>query len=131
MLLLPFFVRVNKLHSYDMEADRPLRPQLWKTSDLSLVGVLRGHKRGVWAIEFSPVDKCIASASGDQTVRLWSVTDFSCIKTLEGHTSSVLCVKFMRLGTQLMSGGADGIMKLWNIRESEVRARFAIGEYVL
>lgn len=84
------------------------------------MSVLRGHKRGVWAIEFSPVDKCIASASGDQTVRIWSVTDFTCVKTLEGHDSSVLSLKFLRLGTQIMSGSADGLMKLWNVKDSEV-----------
>ena len=95
--------------------------QLWRAADLSLVGVLRGHKRGVWAVEFSPVDKCVASASGDQTVRLWSVVDFSCIRTLEGHTSSVLCVRFLRQGTQLVSTAADGIVKLWTVKDSEVR----------
>jgi U3 small nucleolar RNA-associated protein 13 len=93
--------------------------QLWKSTDLSPVAVLRGHKRGVWSVEFSPVDRVVASASGDQTIRLWSVTDFSCIRTLEGHTSSVLCLKFLRLGTQLVSGSADGLLKLWNIRDSE------------
>ncbi len=43
-------------------ADKTIK--LWNTSDLSLVHVLRGHKRGVWSIEFSSVDKVIASASG-------------------------------------------------------------------
>lgn len=31
---------------------------------MSLLGTLRGHKRGVWGVEFSPVDKCVATASG-------------------------------------------------------------------
>ncbi len=95
--------------------------QLWNSRDLSLVGVLRGHKRGIWSIEFSPVDRVLASASGDNTVRVWSVVDFSCLKTLEGHTSPVLCVRFLRLGTQLVSGSADGLVKLWSVRDSEVR----------
>lgn len=30
---------------------------------------LRGHKRGVWAVAFSPVDQVVATASGDKTLR--------------------------------------------------------------
>ena len=30
---------------------------------------LRGHKRGVWAVAFSPVDQVVATASGDKTIR--------------------------------------------------------------
>ena len=31
--------------------------QLWNTSDGGLVGVLRGHRRGIWCVQFSPVDQ--------------------------------------------------------------------------
>ena len=31
--------------------------QLWSAVDLSLLGVMRGHKRGVWCVQFSPVDR--------------------------------------------------------------------------
>ena len=31
--------------------------QLWKASDLSLIGVMRGHRKGIWCVEFSPVDQ--------------------------------------------------------------------------
>ena len=31
--------------------------QLWKGEDLTLLGVFRGHKRGVWCVQFSPVDQ--------------------------------------------------------------------------
>lgn len=32
--------------------------------DLVLMTTLRGHKRGVWAAQFSPVDQAVATASG-------------------------------------------------------------------
>ncbi len=54
--------------------------QLWNTKDLSLVGVLKGHKRAIWSIEFSPVDQALVSSSGDKTIKIWSITDFSCLK---------------------------------------------------
>jgi len=31
--------------------------QLWSAKDLSLIGVMRGHKRGVWCVQFSPIDQ--------------------------------------------------------------------------
>ena len=49
--------------------------QIWDSSDLRLLGVLRGHRRGVWAVAFSPSDQVIATASTDATIRLWSLTD--------------------------------------------------------
>eukprot|EP00644_Phytophthora_capsici_P000017 jgi/Phyca11/13487/fgenesh1_pg.PHYCAscaffold_4_\ len=89
---------------------------------LTLAGVCRGHKRGVWAVEFSPVDQCLASASGDKTVKVWSAKDFSCLKTFEGHTASVLNVQFACAGMQLLSAGADGLVKLWTIKSNECEA---------
>ena len=38
--------------------------QVWRMPDLVLVTTLRGHKRGVWAAQFSPVDQAVATASG-------------------------------------------------------------------
>jgi len=40
--------------------------QIWRLPDLVLVTRLRGHKRGVWAAQFSPVDQAVATASGVQ-----------------------------------------------------------------
>ena len=102
-------------------ADKTIK--LW-SPDLSVVGILRGHKRGVWFIEFSKVDKVLASASGDKTIRIWSVADFSCLKTLEGHTASVLSVSFITHGTQLLSSDAEGILKLWTLKTNECVATY-------
>ena len=38
-------------------------------------------------MQFSSVDKVIATCSGDKTIKIWSVTDFTCLKTFEGHTN--------------------------------------------
>lgn len=67
--------------------------------------VLRGHKRGIWSVEFSPVDQCVITASGDKTIKIWAISDGSCLKTFEGHTSSVLRVSFLTHGTQFVSCG--------------------------
>lgn len=93
--------------------------KIWNASDLSLVGVLKGHKRGIWCVRFSPVDQVILTTSADGSVRIWAITSLSCLKSLEGHESSVLRAEFVSRGMQILSTAADGLMKLWSIKDSE------------
>lgn len=86
---------------------------------LSLLGTFKGHKRGVWSVKFSPVDQCLATASGDRTVKLWNLHDFACVKTFEGHSNSVLRVDFMTRGMQLVTAASDGLVKVWNVKDEE------------
>lgn len=51
--------------------------------------VLKGHKRGVWEIEFSPTEKLLASASGDNTVKVWNLADGTTIKNFQGATAQL------------------------------------------
>lgn len=89
------------------------------TASLRHLGTLKGHNRGIWTIRFSTHDRCVATGSGDRTIKLWSLADYSCIKTFEGHTNSVLKVDFMTLGTQLASAASDGLVKVWNIKDEQ------------
>ncbi|KAL4878509.1 WD40-repeat-containing domain protein [Aspergillus karnatakaensis] len=93
--------------------------KIWSAEDGSVLGVLRGHKRGVWSARFSPKGTPILTAdaksstnrgmivtgSGDKTVKLWSLSDYSCLLTFEGHTNSVL--KVLWLPPPDMSSKAD------------------------
>uniref|UniRef100_A0A4W5L185 Transducin beta like 3 n=1 Tax=Hucho hucho TaxID=62062 RepID=A0A4W5L185_9TELE len=88
-------------------------------ADLALLGVFRGHRRGVWCVQFSPMDQVLASSSADGSVKLWSLQDFSCLKTFEGHDASVLKLIFVSRGTQLLTSGSDGLVKLWTIKTNE------------
>ena len=49
--------------------------KVWQLPSLVLKLTLKGHKRGVWAVAFSPVDQAVATASGAcpsaQTVCGW------------------------------------------------------------
>lgn len=94
--------------------------KLW-TEDLTLLGVLKGHRRGVWCVRFSPVDQVVLTSSADCSLKLWSIADLSCLKTFEGHESSVLKIEFLSRGQQIISCGADGLLKLWNIKSSECK----------
>ncbi|XP_059469900.1 transducin beta-like protein 3 [Neocloeon triangulifer] len=92
--------------------------KLWN-ADLTLIGALRGHKRGVWCARFSSADQVIATGSADCTIRLWNLADLTCIKTFEGHDASVLKLEFLASGLQIISSAGDGLLKLWTIKNSE------------
>ncbi|CAO1622308.1 unnamed protein product [Parajaminaea phylloscopi] len=91
------------------------------SATLKPLAVLKGHKRGVWSVAFSPVDPALLTTSGDRTAKLWSLKDFTCVKTFEGHSHSVLKGHFLEgsQGTQLVTSGADGLVKIWNVRDEE------------
>lgn len=85
--------------------DRTIK--IWSLEDGSVTGILRGHKRGVWSIRFSPAGTpalpladggssgsrgLLVSGSGDRTVKVWSLSTYTCLQTFEGHSNSVLKV---------------------------------------
>ncbi len=92
---------------------------MWNSADLSLKGVLKGHKRGVWDCQFSKFDRVIATCSGDKTIKLWSLGDYSCVRTFQGHSSGTLRVRFLSAGMQLITCDGEGILRLWNIRKND------------
>ncbi|RLV91716.1 U3 small nucleolar RNA-associated protein 13 [Spathaspora sp. JA1] len=95
--------------------------KVWNTDSGETIGILKGHKRGLWDINFYKFDKLIVTASGDKTVKVWSLIDFSCKKTFEGHTNSIQRVKFFNSDSpQLLSAGADGLIKIWDYKSGEV-----------
>ncbi len=91
---------------------------------LSETAVYKGHKAGIWDLAFSPVEKLLASASGDRTIKLWNLTDGQCINTLCGHMQSVLRIQWIDKGMQMISAGADGLVKVWNLKKSESVATY-------
>lgn len=78
--------------------------KIWDAETLATRLVLKGHKRGVWDVNFSPVEKLLASASGDATVKIWNLEDGQCVTTLEGHLGSVLKCSWLCYGLEIISG---------------------------
>jgi WD40 repeat protein len=73
-----------------------------------------GHKDIVMKVDFSPDDKQIVSASGDNTIKLWRKNG-QLIDTLTGHQDAVLDVTYNRPnGSLIASASKDGTVKLWN-----------------
>lgn len=109
--------------------------KIYSAAEGEAIGVLRGHRRGVWTVKFAPKDLqagsakgLIATGSGDKTVKLWSLTDYSCLLTLEGHSNSVLKLAWLpyrpvdardKRGPQLASAAGDGLVKVWDSASGE------------
>ena len=85
--------------------DRTIK--IWDAESGSTIGILRGHKRGVWSIKYAPANAppltlaeggntgkhgFLVSGSGDRSVKVWSLSSFTCLMTFEGHGNSVLKV---------------------------------------
>jgi serine/threonine-protein kinase len=69
----------------------------------------------IWALQFSPDGKLLASGTADNLVRLWDVDKGTLLRTLEGHSKTVCCLAFSRDGKFLASGGHDGKVRIWNV----------------
>lgn len=120
--------------------------KIWDVETGEAIGVLRGHRRGVWTVAFSPMGMpaltttgeggaastakgMVVTGSGDKTVRIWSLTDYSCLRTFEGHANSVLKVVWLpppgkksKRGVQVGSAAGDGLVKVWDAQSGECAA---------
>ncbi|KAK4897636.1 U3 small nucleolar RNA-associated protein 13 [Elasticomyces elasticus] len=122
--------------------------KIWDVETGETIGVLRGHKRGVWSVAFSPAGMpalttsesggassakgMVVTGSGDKTVRIWSLSDYSCLRTFEGHANSVLKVVWLPSskevkgkggrGVQVASAAGDGLVKVWDAQSGECAA---------
>jgi U3 small nucleolar RNA-associated protein 13 len=111
--------------------------KIYSAAEGEAIGVLRGHRRGVWTVKFAPKDSqtpnssnkgLIATGSGDKTVKIWSLADYSCLLTLEGHSNSVLKLAWLpyrpvdardKRGPQVASAAGDGLVKIWDSTSGE------------
>lgn len=116
--------------------------KIWSVEEGEVQGILRGHKRGVWSVQFSPAHMptiqtedgaasskgLILTGSGDKTAKLWSLADYTCIRTFEGHSNSVLKVCWLNVPSgqeknkrpvQFATAGGDGLVKVWDANSGE------------
>ncbi|EHK41690.1 hypothetical protein TRIATDRAFT_31529 [Trichoderma atroviride IMI 206040] len=116
--------------------------KVWSVEEGEVQGILRGHKRGVWTVQFSPAQMpalqgedgpitgkgVVLTGSGDKSIKLWNLADYTCIRTFEGHSNSVLKVAWLNMTSrpeqsrglvQFASAGGDGLVKIWNANSGE------------
>lgn len=80
---------------------------------------LEGHSEAILSVAFSPDGKCLASGSGDTTVRIWDLMTETPLETCIGHKHWVLFVSFSPDCTKIASGGMDHSIFVWNAEDGK------------
>ncbi|KAH7410403.1 WD40-repeat-containing domain protein [Phaeosphaeria sp. MPI-PUGE-AT-0046c] len=75
---------------------------------------LRGHKKPVSIVRFSPDGRYIASGSADCTIKLWSSSTGLLEHTLEGHLAGISALTWSPDSRILASGSDDKSIRLWD-----------------
>ncbi|OAQ64659.1 small nucleolar ribonucleoprotein complex subunit [Pochonia chlamydosporia 170] len=135
---------INVHHSGTLfaSASQDKTVKIWSMEEGEVQGILRGHKRGVWSVQFSPAQLptiqgddgpvtgkgVILTGSGDKSVKIWSLADYTCIRTFEGHSNSVLKVAWLNMPSQqeqskkpvqFVTAAGDGLVKVWDANSGE------------
>lgn len=80
---------------------------------------LEGHSEAILSVAFSPDGKCLATGSGDTTVRIWDLLTETPLETCVGHKHWVLFVSFSPDCTKIASGGMDNSIFIWNAEDGK------------
>ncbi|KAJ5545115.1 hypothetical protein N7461_007419 [Penicillium sp. DV-2018c] len=77
--------------------------------------VMRGHLRGVSAVQFSPDCSMIASAGADAAVKVWDTATGRLIHTFEGHLAGISTLVWAPNGEWIATGSDDKTIRFWNV----------------
>ncbi len=93
---------------------------------------LRGHRKVVTNIRFSPSGDRLLTLSADSTAAVWNVNSGDVLHTLQGHASGLNDGRFNQDGTLVVTTAADGIARLWDVGTGEeIRSLHGGGAHVL
>ncbi|KAH5565877.1 hypothetical protein HBI24_238250 [Parastagonospora nodorum] len=79
--------------------------------------ILRGHKKPISIIRFSPDGRYIASGSSDCTIKLWNSTTGALEHSLEGHLAGISALTWSPDSRILASGSDDKSIRLWDTQK--------------
>ncbi|TAQ84979.1 hypothetical protein B7494_g6687 [Chlorociboria aeruginascens] len=76
--------------------------------------ILKGHRKGVAQVRFSPDGRWIASCSADGTSKIWDAATGKHMRTLEGHLAGISTIAWSPDSNTLASGSDDKTIRLWD-----------------
>ena len=93
---------------------------LWDIETGKHKKTLKGHKKSIESLAFSPDGKTLASGSLDNTIILWDVAKGKRKKTLKKHANEIRKVVFSPDGKTLLSYDRSTILKLWEVETGKL-----------
>ncbi|OOQ84434.1 Protein will die slowly [Penicillium brasilianum] len=106
--------------------EAPLKPERLNYKEKF---VLRGHLRGVSAVQFSPDCSMIASGSADATIKVWDTSTGRLIYTFEGHLAGISSLAWSPDGQWIASGSDDKTIRFWNVNTGRAHTKTFEGHH--
>ena len=91
---------------------------------LDLILELKGHKKGITGVDFSPDGTLVASVGGDRRLMVWDVQTGALLRETEAHDGWIRCVSFSPDGKQISTGGDDRLIRTWDVSDLSMLKQF-------
>jgi WD40 repeat protein len=117
----PASARFSADGRYVVTSDGPVA-RVWESQTGKSIAVLQGHTGWLIDARFSPDDRCIVTASYDDTAQVWDVATGRSIAKLRGHLSDVTRATFSADGKWILTASADSTARVWGVKPAKMLA---------